>query len=104
MATTAINIDGDGNIVNQSGVMVPLTSVKVDTGHYELLGSLGLAKSGWHTSIFQDENGENTIKVNFEESDEQLVIKTFDPLTDEAKDIVYLLTLRLEVEVKEDES
>ena len=98
MATTAINMDGDGNIVNQSGVMAPLTIVKVDTGHYEIEGCLGLAKQGWQTSIYQDENGENTIRVEFEEINGKLIIKTFDPKTNEQKDIVHLLTLRLEVD------
>lgn len=98
MATTAINIDAEGRIIDQSGVMNALEVTKVDTGHYEIVGSLGLATNGWRTSIYKDENGENTIKVNFEELEEKLVVKTFDPNKNVPKDIVHLLTLRLEVE------
>lgn len=98
MATTAINIDKDGNIVNQSGANAALKVTKMEVGIYELEGSLGLAKNGWQTSIYKDENGENTIKIDFDDLGGKLIIKTLDPITNITKDIVHLLTLRLQVQ------
>jgi hypothetical protein len=106
MPKTAVNINTAGEITQQAGVPAEITVEKIDVGHYKLYGSLGIAKNGWRASVFKDENGNNTIAVDFDFQDGILTIKSFDPTTHEPKDIDNLLTLRLEVEeiIEEGES
>lgn len=101
MAHTAINLNGNGEILEQAGVFSEILTKRVDVGVYEVRGSLGIAKTGWKTSIYQNENGENTITLVTEYAGGILTIRTYDPETGSPKDIESALTLRLEVEEPE---
>lgn len=101
MAHTAINLNGNGEILEQAGALTEITTKRSGIGVYEIKGSIGIAKTGWKTSIYQNENGENTITLVTEYAGGVLTIRTYDPETSSPKDIESALTLRLEVEEPE---
>lgn len=108
--TAAFNIQPDGGIV-LDGDHAPGTSIgcsfdalgiactRVATGVYRVAG-LGIhPATGWRASVYRDENDEQTIRLAIQQEAGAVLYLCTDPATGEAKDIVYLLTVRVVVYV-----
>ncbi|WP_157647368.1 hypothetical protein [Burkholderia ubonensis] len=103
----AFNLGPDGSIVfdgqygpGVSGAFafsdIGIESERTDVGRYRVTGPVAKPE-GWRMSIFCDDDGEPTLQVALEYGDDAVDITCKDPKTDEPKDIVFLLTLRLSV-------
>lgn len=100
----AITIGPDGDALKRSRHARDIACEQTDTGVYELTGINdlkidGLVSEGWRTSIHRGDDGLPTVTPKFEDIDNGLRVKTFEPGTEDAKDIEVGLTLRLAVQV-----
>ncbi len=110
--TAAFNIQPDGGIVLE-GDHAPGSSIgcafdafgiacaRVATGVYRVAGPGITPATGWRASVYRDENDEQTIRLAIQQEADALLYLCTDPATGEAKDIVYLLTVRVVVDVPE---
>lgn len=110
--TAAFNIQPDGGIV-LDGDHSPGTSIgcsfdalgiactRVATGMYRVAGPGIQPATGWRASVYRDENDEQTIRLAIHQEAGAVLYLCTDPATGEAKDIVYLLTVRVVVDVPE---
>ena len=110
--TAAFNIQPDGGIV-LAGDHAPGTSIgcsfdalgiactRVATGVYRVAGPGIQPATGWRASVYRDENDEQTIRLAIQQEAGAVLYLCTDPTTGEAKDIVYLLTVRVVVDVTE---
>ena len=110
--TAAFNIQPDGGIV-LDGDHAPGTSIgcsfdalgiactRVATGVYRVAGPGIQPATGWRASVYRDENDEQTIRLAIQQEAGAVLYLCTDPTTGEAKDIVYLLTVRVVVDVTE---
>lgn len=110
--TAAFNIQPDGGIV-LDGDHAPGTSIgcsfdalgiactRVATGVYRVAGPGIQPATGWRASVYRDENDEQTIRLAIQQEAGAVLYLCTDPATGEAKDIVYLLTVRVVVDVPE---
>ncbi|KOQ65679.1 hypothetical protein ABW41_00965 [Stenotrophomonas maltophilia] len=108
--TAAFNIQPDGGIV-LDGDHAPGTSIgcsfdalgiactRVATGVYRVAGPGIHPATGWRASVYRDENDEQTIRLAIQQEAGAVLYLCTDPATGEAKDIVYLLTVRVVVDV-----
>ncbi|MCF3547784.1 hypothetical protein GUV61_21785 [Stenotrophomonas maltophilia] len=113
--TAAFNIQPDGGIV-LDGDHAPGTSIgcsfealgiasaRVATGVYRVAGPGIKPATGWRASVYRDENDEQTIRLAIQQDSDAVLYSCTDPATGEAKDIVYLLTVRVVVDVPEGSS
>lgn len=111
--TAAFNIQPDGGIV-LDGDHAPGTSIgcsfdalgiacaRVATGVYRVAGPGIKPPTGWRASVYRDENDEQTIRLAIQQEAGAVLYLCTDPATGEAKDIVYLLTVRVVVDAPEE--
>ncbi len=95
--TAALNLLADGTSKNST--QPKITTQKTATGLYLVSGVIGLASEGWAVTIKENWNGEKTISLDFESSENGLIVKTFERGTTTPKDIEGALTLRFDVEI-----
>ncbi|PZT20646.1 hypothetical protein A7Y00_14780 [Stenotrophomonas maltophilia] len=110
--TAAFNIQPDGGIV-LDGDHAPGTSIgcsfdalgiacaRVATGVYRVAGPGIKPATGWRASVYRDENDEQTIRLAIQQEAGAVLYSCTDPATGEARDIVYLLTVRVVVDAPE---
>ncbi len=108
----AFNIQPDGGIV-LDGDHAPGTSLgcafdalgiactRVGSGVYRVTGPGIRPAAGWRASVYRDENDEPTIRLAIQQEADAVLYTCTDPASGEAKDIVYLLTVRVVVDVPE---
>ncbi|TQM07668.1 hypothetical protein FB552_0732 [Stenotrophomonas maltophilia] len=110
--TAAFNMQPDGEIV-LDGDHAPGTSIgcsfdalgiacaRVATGVYRVAGPGIKPATGWRASVYRDENDEQTIRLAIQQETGAVLYSCTDPATGKAKDIVYLLTVRVVVDAPE---
>ncbi|QBL40533.1 hypothetical protein MG068_08425 [Stenotrophomonas sp. ASS1] len=108
----AFNIQPDGGIV-LDGDHAPGTSLgcpfesldisctRIGPGLYQVTGPGVQPAAGWRASVYRDENDEPTIRLAIKQEADAVLYTCTDPASGEAKDIVYLLTVRVVVDVSE---
>jgi hypothetical protein len=69
----------------------------VSLGNYQVEGPSIALPEGWRATIYRDENEEPTVRIRLLPGTDVLTVFTSDPSTDEPKDIVHMLTLRVAV-------
>lgn len=108
----AFNITAEGSVVLE-GDHSPGTSDsssfdaagisvrRLGVGLYDIHGPQIAWPDGWRASVFRDENEQPTLRLALSQTEDRLTVACTDPSTGEAKDIVYLLTLRVAAVVPE---
>ena len=98
--TAALNLLADGT--QKDSTQPQMTTERVDLGVYKIGGVIGLASEGWQATIKEDMNGDKTISLSTEQTENGLMVRTFERGTETPCDVVDALTLRFDVEVEVD--
>lgn len=77
------------------------TYEKIDTGVYQVIGVEGFSKDGWYIQTPEDANGNKKVKVeySYDTKTKTIEVKTFDPVSDEPKNIPDGRWIDLRVEI-----
>lgn len=113
--SVAFNIRQDGSIVvegdhapgTSSGIRFGILGIaceRIGVGEYRVAGAGIQIPDGWRASIFRDENDERTIRLAIQQGDGFIDYLCTDPHSQEPKDIVNMLTVRVLVEVDDTEA
>lgn len=110
ICSAAFNIQPDGAIV-MDGDHAPATSLgwpfdslgivcsREGIGLYRVTGAGVEAASGWRASVYRDENDAPTIRLSIQQEEDAVLYACTDPATGQPKDIVYMLTVRVSINV-----
>lgn len=108
--SVAFNIRPDGSVVldgdhapgTSSGASFDVAGIacqQTAVGVYQVTGDGVQVPDGWRASIFRDENDERTIRLAIQQGEGFIEYLCTDPDSQQPKDIVNLLTVRVLVYV-----
>ncbi|WP_266156477.1 hypothetical protein [Dyella silvatica] len=107
--TTAFNLLPDGSVVldgeHAPGVsafafgQLGIATARIGLGHYRVSAPFISIPTGWHATVYKDDNDLPTVHLSIQSGDGVIDVFTTDTITGAAKDVIYMLTLRVAVTV-----